>query len=49
MVLRVPDGPPDLKGPGMRWDKDGAEAIIALAGLYNSSLWANSWDLRRAA
>jgi hypothetical protein len=32
-----------LKGSGMRWNKDNAEAIMALAGLYFSHLWDNYW------
>ena len=29
-----------LKGPGMRWDKSNAEAMMALACLSHSGLWA---------
>jgi hypothetical protein len=28
-----------LKGPGMRWDADHAEAMMALESLYQSNLW----------
>ena len=38
-----------LKGRGMRWDKDNAESIMALASLYYSNLWANYWATQRAA
>lgn len=38
-----------LKGRGMRWDKDNAEAIMALGSLYYSDLWNNYWDQQRAA
>ena len=38
-----------LKGPGMRWDKDNAEAVMALAGLYHSNLWRTYWHAQRQA
>ena len=38
-----------LKGRGMRWDKDNAEAIMALGSLYYSNLWQNYWTQERAA
>ena len=38
-----------LKGSGMRWDKDNAESIMALAALYHSGLWQNYWKAQRAA
>ncbi|TFG38755.1 MAG: hypothetical protein E4H48_10065 [Syntrophobacterales bacterium] len=38
-----------LKGPGMRWDKDNAESVMALAGLYHSGLWRAYWKSQRAA
>ncbi|MCK4601460.1 MAG: UPF0236 family protein [Phycisphaerae bacterium] len=38
-----------LKARGMRWDKDDAEAIMALGSLYYSDLWANYWTQQRAA
>jgi len=38
-----------LKGRGMRWDKDNAEAVMALGGLYYSNLWGDYWDRQRAA
>ena len=38
-----------LKGPGMRWDKDNAEAVMALASLYSSHLWDKYWNLDRVA
>ncbi len=38
-----------LKGPGMRWDKSNAEAMMALACLSHSGLWATYWKHERAA
>jgi hypothetical protein len=38
-----------LKGPGMRWDKSNAEAMMALASLYHSDLWDTYWNGVRAA
>ena len=38
-----------LKGRGMHWDKDNAEAIMALGSLYYSNLWGNYWAQQRAA
>jgi hypothetical protein len=38
-----------LKARGMRWDKDNAEAIMALGSLYYSNLWQNYWTQERAA
>lgn len=38
-----------LKGPGMRWDADNAEAVMALAGLYHSHLWRTYWHAQRQA
>jgi len=38
-----------LKGSGMKWDKDNAEAIMALAGLYSSHLWDSYWDIKKRA
>ncbi len=38
-----------LKGRGMHWDKDNAEAIMALGSLYYSNLWDNYWAQQRAA
>lgn len=38
-----------LKGPGMRWDADNAEAVMALAGLYHSNLWQTYWQAQRKA
>jgi len=38
-----------VKGPGMRWDADNAEAMLALAALDNSRLWKDYWKLQRAA
>jgi hypothetical protein len=36
-----------LKGPGMRWDKDNAESVMALASLYHSGLWSAYWKAKR--
>jgi hypothetical protein len=33
-----------LKGAGMRWDSDHAEAIMALESLYQSNLWDRYWE-----
>lgn len=38
-----------LKGRGMKWDKDNAEAIMALGSLYYSNLWTDYWRKQRAA
>jgi hypothetical protein len=38
-----------VKGPGMRWDPDNAEAMLALAALENSDLWNTYWSHQRAA
>jgi len=38
-----------LKGSGMRWDKDNAEAIMGLAGLYFSNQWDKYWKLGQKA
>jgi len=38
-----------LKGSGMRWDKDNAESMMALAGIYRSNLWQTYWKSQRAA
>lgn len=38
-----------VKGPGMRWDADNAEAMLALAALDHSRLWTDYWKLQRAA
>ena len=38
-----------LKGPGMRWDQDNAEAMMALASLYHSGQWDTYWKSVRAA
>ena len=38
-----------LKGAGMRWDKDNAESVMALAGLYSSHLWDKYWNLDSVA
>jgi hypothetical protein len=32
-----------LKGPGMRWDSDNAESIMALESLYQSQPWDRYW------
>ena len=38
-----------LKGAGMRWDKDNAEAVMALASLYSSHLWDKYWNINNVA
>lgn len=38
-----------LKGRGMQWDKDNAEAMMALGSLYYSNLWSHYWNNQRAA
>lgn len=38
-----------LKGPGMRWDCDNAEGMMALASIYHSGLWATYWQSEKAA
>jgi len=38
-----------LKGSGMRWDKDNAEAIMALASVYYSGQWNKHWKSRHKA
>jgi hypothetical protein len=38
-----------LKGPGMRWDNDNAEAMMALASLDHSGQWDTYWNSVRAA
>lgn len=38
-----------LKARGMYWDKNNAEAIMALGSLYYSNLWTNYWAKQRAA
>ena len=35
-----------LKGPGMRWDKQNAEGMMALAAIRASGLWSRYWRLR---
>ena len=34
---------PRLKGAGMRWDADNAEAVMALEALRESELWTAYW------
>lgn len=40
-----------LKGSGMRWDADNAEAVMALEALHQSGLWNQYWrtDMRISA
>ena len=38
-----------LKGSGMRWDTDNAEAVVALASVYYSNQWDQYWDAKRKA
>lgn len=38
-----------LKGSGMRWDKDNAESVMALASIYYSNQWDNYWKPKQKA
>ena len=38
-----------LKGAGMRWDRPGADAIMALIALEQSNTWKSYWDVRKRA
>ncbi len=38
-----------LKGPGMRWDKDNAQAVMALASIYYSHQWEQHWNSKQKA
>jgi hypothetical protein len=38
-----------VKGPGMRWDADNADAMLALAALDHSNPWNTYWSRQRAA
>jgi len=38
-----------LKGLGMRWDRFGADAIMALIALRRSDAWKSYWDSRKHA
>lgn len=38
-----------LKGPGMRWDRDNAESMMALAAIHHSGQWAAYWRNERLA
>ena len=38
-----------LKGVGMRWDKDNAQAVMALASVYFSNQWGEYWSVKRKA
>jgi hypothetical protein len=38
-----------LKGSGMRWDRLGAEAMMALVALQESNTWKSYWDMRKRA
>lgn len=38
-----------LKDSGMRRDRDNAESMMALGGVYRSNLWHAYWESRRAA
>lgn len=33
-----------VKGPGMRWDVENAEAMMALEALHQSNLWGRYWE-----
>ena len=36
-----------LKGPGMRWDRPGADAIMVLVALQQSNTWKSYWESRK--
>lgn len=38
-----------VKGPGMRWDSDNVEAMMALSALDHSRQWSAYWKIQRAA
>ena len=38
-----------VKGPGMRWDSDNVESMLALCALDHSRQWEAYWQLQRAA
>jgi len=38
-----------VKGPGMRWSPENANAMLALAALDHSNLWKTYWHQQRAA
>ena len=38
-----------LKGSGMRWDSDNAQAVMALASIYYSNQWGNYWKSKQKA
>ena len=37
--------PDRIKGPGKRWDRDNAEAIMAIEAMHQSNLWGKLWSL----
>lgn len=37
--------PDRIKGPGKRWDRDNAEAVMALEAVHQSSLWSKLWNV----
>jgi len=41
--------PDRIKGPGKRWDRDNAEAIMAIEALHQSNLWGKLWSLELQA
>ncbi|MBI9018196.1 MAG: hypothetical protein JEZ07_13145 [Phycisphaerae bacterium] len=38
-----------LKGRGMRWDSDNAEAVMALASIYYTDQWQRYWGTQKHA
>jgi hypothetical protein len=36
-----------LKGAGMKWDQDNAQAVMALASVYYSNQWDKYWNAKR--
>ena len=38
-----------MKGPGMRWSRNGAQNMLALRAEYLSDRWDEAWQLTLAA
>ena len=38
-----------MENPGMRWDRVGADAIMALIALEQSNTWKSYWSMRKRA
>lgn len=41
--------PDRIKGPGMRWDADNAEAVMALEAMEQSGQWSDYWRITLAS